>query len=72
MISKARVSRWVMYIGLLAFAGALIGGNPASAMVAALLVLQYVALQAYKGYTNSPEEPEPEPEPPDRPTETET
>lgn len=50
MITKERVSRWIMYFGVLAAGGALMSGSPASLLVALLLVGQYAALQAYHGY----------------------
>jgi len=39
-----------MYFGLVAAAGALVGGNPASLIVSLLLVGQYVALVGYNSY----------------------
>lgn len=53
------LSRWVMYFGIVALLGALIQGYVFSATLALVLILQYAALQFYRGY--GAEEPEPQP-----------
>lgn len=45
-----RVSRWVMYFGVLALGGAILASNPASVLVALVLIGQYVTYTAYNGY----------------------
>jgi len=52
MIPKPRVSRWVAYVGVFAAGGALLAGNPLSALVGALLIGQYAALEFYRGYSS--------------------
>ena len=49
MVSKRQLSRWVAYVGAVALAGALVAGNPWSAVVAALLVAQYAAVEYRHG-----------------------
>ena len=54
MITADRVSRWVMYLGVLGLGGSVVQGVAAyfgSFLLAVILVLQYPALQFYRGYT---------------------